>query len=139
MRTTRLLTVVLGLVLVFAAGCGTAETNDVGNLLERASQNLSGGTWENPDDPGNALLFRPNGTGQSYIAARDVTGEITWGMELRDARVLLSWSYVLASSGDAQEWIIEIDEDKMKVWPQKGSQPILDPDSDQPFILLRAE
>lgn len=137
MRTTRLLVIVLGLMLVFVGGCDSSEPRDTGEILARANQDIVGGRWEDPDDPGNALIFRPNGTGQSYLADSNVTADIAWSMVSTRGQARLTWSYSVAHSEAPQEWIVEIDGDTMKVWPQTGSLPVLDPDSDEPFMLQR--
>lgn len=137
MRTARVLAIALGLTLVLIGGCAPSETRDTGEMLASANRDIAGGRWEDPDDPGNALIFRPNGTGQSYLANSDVTADIVWSMELAQERVRLTWSYRAAPSETPQEWIVEIDGDTMKAWPQKGPLPVLDPDSDEPFVLMR--
>lgn len=137
MQVARLLAIVLGLMLVFVGGCDSSEPRDIGEMLSRASQDIVGGRWEDPDDPGNALIFRPNGTGQSHLADSNVTADIVWSMDSAEEHVQLTWSYRAARSEAPQEWIVEIDGDTMGVWPQAGSLPVLDADSDEPFVLQR--
>ena len=136
----RLLRVVAGLLalMLLAFGCTNGETDDA-ELLQRTSAALSGGAWENADDPGDALIFRPNGTGYSYFAVRDLQANITWSMTLEDGHVVLSWSHQESDAEDVQEWVIEIDDDTMLVWPIEGSPIVLDPNEDRPIELTRIE
>ena len=141
MRRAHLITVLLALTLVLAGGCSSDDGPRTAKKtsLEQATQELTGGTWESADDTGDALNFRPNGTGQSYLAETDVTAEINWTVATEGGQLVLRWGYIETRPEDEKVWVIEIDGNTLRVWPLSGSSVLLDPDEDEPFVLQRID
>ncbi len=138
MRKAHLITVLMVLTLVLVSGCGSESPPKAKKTtLEQATKELTGGTWESAEDTGDALNFRPNGTGQSYLAETDVTAEINWVVATDDGQLLLRWGYIETRPEDEKVWVIEIDGDTMRVWPLSGSRILLDPEVDDPYLLQR--
>jgi hypothetical protein len=136
-RLTFLILAVLALAL--AAGCGAGDDTVSDAEMEQAVENLTGGTWELPDGGGDELNFRPNGTGQAYSPATDINAEIAWTIEAARERIVLTWTFAGTDPEDARKWVVEIEAEEMRVWPIAGSSVLLDPDSDDPYVLVRVD
>ena len=140
MKRAHLITVLMVLTLALVSGCGSESPPKAKRTtLEQATQELTGGTWESVDDTGDALNFRPNGTGQSYLAETDVTAEINWVVATDEGRLLLRWGYIETRPEDEKVWVIEVDGNTMRVWPLSGSSVLLDQEEDEPFVLQRVD
>jgi hypothetical protein len=140
MRYTAIIAVLLVLTLALMSGCSAEEPIKMKKMsLEQATEQIAGGTWESADDTGDALNFRPNGTGQSYLAETGVTAEINWRMSVDDGRLMLTWGYIETRPEDEKVWVVELNGDTMHVWPLSGSRILRDPETDDPFVLQRFE
>jgi hypothetical protein len=141
MWTRHAIFALLLLAPVLSAGCSSGDTGGPPRKtsLEQVSEDIVGGTWESGDESGDALNFRPNGTGQSYLAATDVTAEINWSIDVDNGEAVLTWGYIETRPEDEKIWVVDIDGDTMRVWPLSGSQVLLDPENDDPFVLTRFE